>query len=334
MKDIYIYPPYPPLDREMIRNPYVENLSEGLLHYFNVLTYRRFVEVSIIDLCKSVFKMDIILFNWIEDLGYRNKGGAQFLVFILTFIVMKIRRVKIIWFYHNIHPHLGESFISKLIKRILFKYSDLIIVHSTLAYDYCDKRTKSKLVNLIHPNSDINTRNLLHKKSNYDIFIWGTIEPYKGIVPFLEFLKDKEIMYKIKVIGSCSNKEYFNKLKSYETNLISIENRCPSFEEIEDYINMSDFIVFPYISNAFSSSGALFDTLAFKGNVIGPNKGVFSDLSKMDLCFVFDTYEDIITHIHNKKIIDNNLIMEFVNTNTWEGFCKSVYGNIIHLYRC
>lgn len=328
MNNIYIYPPQVPLNRKIVGNPYTFNMCKFFSKYFVVLNGNVPANRSILDLNSNIFKMDVVVLNWIENIGNRKFGLLQFSFFLFGFFIMKIRKVKIVWILHNIHPHRGETFLSEFIKNLMFKNAFLIVAHSKESLKYGQAKTKKNIAFLHHPSSTaIVTEDVSEKDvcKVYDILIWGTIDSYKGIVEFLEFCTGNKLQYKIKIIGKCKDANYLTRVNSYSSNLINFEDRIVSFEELDVLIQSSKYVLFPYNSSSVSSSGALLDTLSLYGSVIGPNKGAFSDLKDDNLCFTFNEYEDIIEIIKNNSIIQRQVIENFNNQNSWEEFSLKIF---------
>lgn len=330
--NVYFFPPRVPMDRAIDSNPYTNNFMQSLGEKVHVMNKDTYANIAIVDLLKYLFKMDTIILNWIENIEHRKFGKLQFLVFKLAFKILQLRNVQTVWVFHNMHPHQGETTISRHLYSSLFRTSDLIVTHSKKAEFYIKERTKAKVLFKHHPNHcdlveevEPVSKNM-NKAIKYDILIWGAIEPYKGILEFMSFLKSTPAFYdlKIKIIGRCSNKTYVNKIASFVGSNVEFEDRSASFYELKKLIQLSKFVVFPYQSNSVSSSGALFDTLCFEGNCVGPNTGSFSDLAKENLCHVFESYDELLEIILNKESIDKKEIRQFVQSNTWAKFSEEL----------
>jgi hypothetical protein len=336
MKNFYFYPPRVPIDRNIVLNPYTSSFIESLDKKVNVLNKDTFAKIAIVDLFKYIFSIDVIIFNWIENIGYKKLGKLQFVFFMFAFVILKLRKVKIVWVFHNIHPHKGESFISKYMYSLFFDASDLIVTHSKKADKYVKAHSSKKTFFTHHPNNKIQIDNSIlnidescdvRKK---DILIWGSIEPYKGIVEFLDFNKKmgQAKAFKIQIIGTCNDVNYENEILKYTNDNVVFENRRVSFLELNKHIDNSKFVLFPYRSNSVSSSGALLDTLTFNGSCIGPNTGCFSDLAEEGLCYVFRSYEEILNIVSTNNSIDNDKMQYFVQGNSWDKFIVKLISEI------
>ncbi|WP_339865812.1 hypothetical protein [uncultured Algoriphagus sp.] len=331
---LYVYPPKVSAGRNIVNNPYIENLINGFdSTLVDVVNKNSFAHISILDFIKHLFKFDVVIFNWLENIGNRKFGYFQFILFLLSFLVLKIRKVKIVWIMHNIHPHTGETYISSFVKNLLFRHSSLIVTHSKEAKSYAQLRASlpENVLFINHPikhSTVINNEDSANK--DFDLLIWGSIDPYKGVLDFLKYY-NSNLSYNswtIKIVGRCKDPFYEDSINRFVDKKVTFENRIISFEELRIYINRSKFVLFPYLSSSVSSSGALMDTISFHGSIIGPNKGAFLDLSMLNLCSVYDTYEDI-NHIVNKFPKLSKIDFEkFINDNSWKRFCEIIINHV------
>jgi glycosyltransferase involved in cell wall biosynthesis len=329
---VYFYPPKVPPQRDIVINPYSINFMEALSLYCDVVNINSTANISILNLCKNIFNIDTIIFNWIENLGVRKAGKFQFILFLFAFFVLKIRRVKIIWVFHNIHPHQGESKISKWTKQIMYRHSHLIVTHSKEAAKYLKAKTTCPIAFYHHPlNTNlVKKENITHHslKKSIDLLIWGSIEPYKGILEFLKYLKDSNKKWKVKIAGKCTDSHYEKELKEYLSENISFENKKIPFCELKNLIDKSKYVIFPYLSSSVSSSGALMDTIVLGGNIIGPNKGAFNDLAKQNICNIYQRYDDISHIMSEEKPPTEKTIKGFIEENSWHVFSRKLISQI------
>jgi hypothetical protein len=73
-----------------------------------------------------------------------------------------------------------------------------------------------------------------------------------------------------------------------------------------------------------SSSGALMDTIALFGNIIGPNTGAFKELEENNICKTFNSYEDIEHIVNSNKQNNINACKDFIKENSWSSFAKKI----------
>lgn len=322
---IYIYPSLPK-NKDENYNPYLEDLANSLDSYKKVFNKNKTTNITIIDLIKSIFEFNSIIFNWIENLPIRKYGVAQSLIFLyFVYPILRIRKVKVIWIMHNIQLHENEGKLSKRIRELMIKNSDFIITHSREALDYVTKfRKKEDVFYFQHPVKKVIGSQRFQLDKKYDILIWGTISKYKGILEFLKFVRDNalDIKYTIKIVGKCNDSTLLAEINNYVNGNTILENRAASFSEVKALVDDSHYVLFPYNSESVSSSGAFIDTLSMYGTCIGPSKGAFLDLANEDVSFTFKDYDDIFNIIDNNKSIEKKNIEKFLNNNSWDEFGK------------
>ncbi|MBR4920430.1 MAG: hypothetical protein IKZ62_03815 [Prevotella sp.] len=328
MKKLYYYPSagksgtYP--------NPYSVNYKNALGQYFEVLEADNRKPKGAIGwvVLKRAFQVDVNIYNWIENVSTFRGAFFQWVMVILAILVVKIRGKKIVWMFHNIHPHYGEDFYSSSIQWLLFHLSTLIVTHSKEAEEYAKKKAMVRVIYLCHPVETHHVESNDSVLAQDDIFIWGSIIPYKGI---FEFISKSEIQYsdiKIRIIGSGSDKEYINKVKSSCNDHIVFEERRADFSEIASYCKKSRYVLFPYVGESVSSSGALIDTILFGGTPIGPNRGAFHDLSEQGLCITYDSFNQLLELLKSNRSINPQKVSVFIHENSWDSFVKKIHEKI------
>lgn len=317
---------YPTLSKKGSLNPYLTDFSHALSEKANVVNADRDANYPMLDLIKSVRDSDVYIFNWIENLPFRRYGRIQAAIFLLfVFPFLKLRKARIYWVFHNFSSHEGKSYFSDAIKKLMLRQSDVIITHSYEAFEYLRLNTV-RSVKTLFVNHPIKKREIprVAEPNKYDILIWGSIMPYKGIVEFLQYLKNVECSFKVKIVGKCKDEDYVRKIDSLTTNEVSFENRIVPFEELGCLVRESRFVLFPYLKQSVSSSGALMDTLSFGGSPIGPARGAFLDMERDGLCYTFDSYNDILDIVEKKSVISFDRIEKFISENTWGKFAEKL----------
>ncbi|WP_321479833.1 hypothetical protein [uncultured Bacteroides sp.] len=310
-------------------NPYCLNFQKELNKQGFVTNYNDISISPILNLLKHSFDSDIYFFNWIENIAHLRFSLFQTFVFYIILAILQIRRVKIIWTFHNIKPHWGGNIKSRLITYTLLHHSSLIITHSNVAYEYLKDKTNKTICFCNHPVHAFDNLHFEAIKKDLDvvdILIWGTIYPYKGIQEFLDYYTrlKKELSYKIYVVGKCSDEFLKVQLLKYQSNDIIFDFRSISFEELKTIISITKYVLFPYIGDSISSSGVLMDTIALGGVSIAPNKGAFKDINAEGLCLIYDDYEELFLIIQSGITIDENKTRQFLNNNSWESFVSYI----------
>ncbi len=320
---IYFYPPNFPSSRNITVNPYAENFINALRQYSFVINAEKDAKSSVFDLLLHSLLADAYIINWAENIAYKPYASFQYFIFKVALSIIKLRKRKLVWIFHNIYPHCGENMLSKKIMNSMYKKSDLVISHSVDGLNYLKDKEVKNTIFLHHPFYlfDFPIKNI---EKTIDILIWGSIEPYKGVLEFLKFFNQTPSKLKLKIVGKCRRSDYWAEIKKYRSKYITIENRVVGFEELSELIQSSRFILFPYLSGSISSSGALMDSLALGGTVIGPNKGAFKDLAKNNICKVYNSFEEINETLLNNNSIDIINVSNFISENTWDLFAEKI----------
>lgn len=320
---------YPPSTKGGYSNPYSLDYKKILGQKYDVLDSKnkpaRMLSLSFL---QYAFRADIYIVNWLESVCFLRLGWLQYIFAILGLFVIKLRRKKIVWMFHNIHPHQGDNYFSNSLQRYLYNQASLIISHSKEAADYAEKYAKRKVIYVCHPVHPISVKLSNSQIKNYDVFVWGTILPYKGILEFLSQKDIQESNLRIRVLGRCKDLDLADRIDKLCNENIIFENRRANIDEIASCIKNSRYVLFPYIGECVSSSGALIDTLVLGGVPIGPNKGAFKDLSEEKMCFIYNNYRELLGLLKGCNSIADNRRTQFLKENSWEHLLKIISENI------
>ena len=323
MTKLYFFPPY--LKKNPDTNPYSTYYKESLSRNFDVVEkdylqdgYARFAFV------KKAFLADVYVLNWIESIGKGLKNLPLFLASYLGIIIIMLRRKKIVWMFHNIHPHTGENYYTRVIQNLLYRRSKVIISHSREAQCYAETKAKCKVYYRCHPVKPISLPE--NKLANeFDVLIWGAILPYKGVGEFLSIPEVRNSSLRIRVIGKCKDNDLQQTILSCCNEHISFDNRFASIEELCDLCQKAKFVLFPYLPGSVSSSGALIDTIAMGGTPVGPNIGAFKDLADENVCITYENSNGMMQILNGTGTISDDARAEFLKNNSWEKFGEFVY---------
>jgi len=331
MKKAYIYPITAYLHKT-IANPYLENFMDSLGKEFCFLNKDKPSDKGVFDLINYFRTIDYMFLNWIEDLPDKKAGFLQVILFILLVYVSKLRGTKIVWTMHNKLSHYNTNYI---FKRLLFRFvlmnSDFIITHSSEGIRYASEYNFKKYKRIRYFPHPIEKKFIrLNENPAYDILIWGSIIPYKGIDKFLAFLyaKNLENKYRILISGKVKPDSYESIITGFCNDKIHLDNRYVPEEDLIARIADSKTVIFTYVGNSVLSSGALMDTLSYGGYVLAPRVGAFKDAEEVHLISTFKTYEDLIPlldmRIKAAASGKNEIIEKFIDENNWHRFARKV----------
>ena len=324
-KRIYIWP----LNSKNQGNPYIRDLADSIAEFYVISNAGRPLRLGVFELFLFLFRADIFLFNWIENLSYRKFGNLQTAIFLFQLLLIKLFGKKVAWTIHNKFGHRVNSSVV-LLNRILFKHSDFIICHSREGIEWYQNKFKTRTGDYLftpHPIKNRLTKKTPQKK--YEILIWGTIAPFKGIDLFLKTLTEnhQENNYRILIVGKCYDKEYDRKIRGYLNDQIEFVNEYLPFEELQNKILAAKIILFTYRGDSVLSSGALTDSLSLGANVIGPDNGAFREYAESGLVRTFKDYYELIETIIPGSLEtkpDREELRSFIENNSWRKFGERI----------
>lgn len=311
-------------------NPYSIYFRESLEKHFKVVDTQLWkgdlLPFQLV--ISSMFRADIYIYNWIENFGYKRFKQIQYRLLILCFKIIKWRRKKIVWIFHNIKPHSKSDLYSMKIMNYLYLHANLIVAHSKEAERHVRQNSRCKVIYMCHPIVPIKKTVGDSSIRKYDVLIWGTILPYKGIPEFLSYVNSVENNLQILIIGNCSDEKLACKIESQCNDRIKYFNKRVDFQDLQQLVQQAHYVVFPYIGESVSSSGALIDTIAMNGNVIGPNKGAFRDLSEEGCCFIYNSYDELMDLLKGNYLIDRDKLNDFIQRHSWDNFVDTLIKEI------
>ncbi len=322
---------YPKMDYQQgeTKNPYVKDFENALSVHHEVIN-KKFNSTGVLDLFKYLFKADIYLFNWIEEIPRRRLGKFQVPIFVFFLLTTKLFRIKVIWVLHNKYSHnLAKNKWSDFMYHLMMKNSDLILTHSSNGIEFGKKRYPKAVKKIKYEIHPIKSRlNAEYAEKKYDFIFWGSIQPYKGIVRFLKFVKERKdtSTIKILIIGNCLDVDYKKQIESYVCSNITYKEKFYSFEDIGKFAAQSKYILFTYSRSSVLSSGALMDSMRMNCRVIGPNYGAFQDLSYLTMVNTYNDFEDVlkILSLDQLQPIDNTELDIFFKENSWLAFAHKL----------
>ena len=319
---------YPPASKGGYANPYSSNFKQALGKYFEVLDKENKPSFALsLSLFINAFRADIYVINWLESVVFLSLGCLQYIFACLGLWIIKLRKKKIVWMFHNIHPHQGENILSRKIQAILYDSADLVISHSQEAAAFAKNKVKGQVVYVCHPVKLLKVKPI-DATEHSDVLIWGAIAPYKGVAKFLQEVQKRNIDLTIRIIGKCNDAVLANSIRKLCGKNVLFENRRASFEELAGLMQHTNYVLFPYTGDCVSSSGALIDTIVLGGCPIGPNKGAFKDLSQEGVCRVYQDYDELFSILSQATPLNKSQREDFIKTNSWENFADFLYAKL------
>lgn len=338
MTNVYLYRRIN-FDYTRYPNPYIFNLEDSLSQYFNIVN-KNDNKIGVADLFRYLFRTKIFFFNWIEILPQAKLGKFQVVIFRLFLVLAKISGKKVVWTLHNKYSHaVSRNYWTDVMYDILVKCSDLILTHSQAGISFVEAQYPAhayKTKYIIHPVLEILPVPVARKKK-YDFLIWGGIHPYKGIVEFLQFVKNSDEMrlFKILILGRCFNEEYGRIINENLSENVIYRDEFFEIEEIAKFASQSKFILFTYKLTSTLSSGSLMDSIRMRTMIIGPNDAAFKDLSSQPFVYTYNDFDELPQIYKQHAEVDGCMsdMEEFCSHNTWNKFGRKLFSELenIHL---
>lgn len=319
---------YPPASQGGYANPYSSIYKQALGKYFEVLDNENRPSFALsLSFFINAFRADVYIINWLESVVFLSLGHLQYILARLGLWIIKFRKKKIVWMFHNIHPHQGESILSRKIQAILYDSADLVISHSQEAAAFARDKAKGQVMYVCHPVKPLNVKPIVTTEQS-DVLIWGAIAPYKGVEELLQEVQKRKSNLKIHIVGKCNDPILANSIQALCGKNVLFENRRASFEELAGLMQHTNYVLFPYTGECVSSSGALIDTIVLGGCPIGPNKGAFKDLSQEGVCRVYQDYDELFSILSQPTPLNKSQKEDFIKKNSWENFADFLYAKL------
>ncbi len=312
-------------------NRYFYRLKQALSEHFRVLEAdNRTCLMQGTALVFNSLRADVFLLSFVETIAFHKLAWIQQWMALAALRIMKIRRRKIFFIFHNPRPHKGETPISRRLTDAQLRQADVVIAHSQEAVTVARLRLAvleedpGKVCYIAHPVTPFSGQ-AASAVDPFDVLLWGDILPYKGVLEFVREPALAESGLRVRIIGRCADPVYARELESSLPAGVSFENRRASFEELASLSKAARYVLFPYLPGSVSSSGVLMDTLALGGTPVGPAIGAFSDLAEEGLCLTYSSVEELFVILSGKSEIDPARRTAFIRNHSWEAFAKTIW---------
>lgn len=311
-------------------NPYLRDFMQSLSEDYCFVNENMPSNLGILDIFKYMGRLKMVFFNWVEDLPDKRAGLLQTILLLILLVLFRIMKIKVFYTLHNKDSHYTHHlFLKKLIRNSMLRSANYILCHSSEGLEILSRKYRSDKIRYIpHPFKSRPGR-IPPTGKVYDILIWGSIRPYKGIDQYLAYLRKNDLSdkYKTLIIGKIFPLQYENEISGYASEQVKIENRYVDDHQLNELIHQSRIILFTYVEKSVLSSGALIHSLSQGGFVIGPNVGSFRDLHQEKLIEVFDNYSELTQKID--RYLDNpaqdlKRLNDYIEKNTWEAFAVNI----------
>lgn len=274
-----------PKDR-FSQNPHISNF------YKQVEKSEEFVVKDLTATNAFIEKFDVFHLHWPEFFIVRSPVRCFFRLsfFALMIIFLKIRKTKIVWTVHNLHPHNNIHpqiyvFVLRFLSNFLdgvtnFSTYSKLLVHNEFPfikcipsyiiphalYDYNKCPTAQKINHL--------KQTLALKDQAKLALFFGRIDHYKDIERLItEFKKLSPKFYQLAIVGPCSNVDLLSHLKAMSSecdNIVILETFFPE-EDLASLFSLVDLTILPF--KKILNSGSVMLSLSFGKPVLVPALG-------------------------------------------------------------
>ncbi len=330
---MFIYP-FTSRGDHTLYNPYIDNVFHALDPYFVCVNKHKPSQTGLMNVIQYFFKIHYLHLNWIEELPDKKAGFFQTLFLLVFIVISRITHKRIIWTLHNKASHSRRHrWIKNRIFKLLALYSNYIITHSQGGVEFIKQLnpgiSTDRILYLPHPVEGKKLDG--HREIKYDLLLWGKMLRYKGVHLFLEYLEERKMLHKYRILiaGSFADQDYERELLEYECSNIRIVNEYVKEHELLDMMRHSRIILFTYQHESVLSSGALMDSLVSGKPVVGPDIGAFRDMKQQGLIHTYNSWEeliDVIDHlVENPERIDAKRLHEFIEENSWDQYGRRLF---------
>jgi beta-1,4-mannosyltransferase len=325
---IYLYPitPHTFLDGA---NDYI--LRKGTCLSEDFLIINSATRAGILDIVIKFFKTDVIYFNWIEDLADKRFGYLQVIVLFFVLIACRLSGKKVIWFIHNNISHYPKNkTLKKIIRRMMAAFADKTFTHSMQV----DIFRHLPLVRCFDHPVEQHEFIKEHPQPEYDVLVWGTQSPYKGVSDLLRYIRSSTDMQQLKflIAGKFTSEAFYNEAAQLKQPNVTIVNKVLDDIELKDLFERSQFVLFSYKKNSVLSSGALAKTLSYGKTIFGPDTGAFKELAEKGLVHSYRSFDDLAKLLKRSKTcdmrIDRETIRRYIAANAWDYFKEFLVSEI------
>jgi beta-1,4-mannosyltransferase len=329
----YIYPRSANTKRKStgVYNPYRDNFMHSVGQYVDFVNRDKRSSSGLFHLVKFLPKIDMVFFNWVENVPDKKYGYLQSIVLLLILRLKKLLNIEVVWTLHNKISHSSKNlYLKELLFKNLLKHSDIIITHAIDGIEFAEQLipgVSAKFFYFPHPIVPFPEPDIKREKK-YDILIWGSLHPYKGIDTFLDYLDCNHGLdeFRIMIAGKASSEEFFDRLKTYSNDYITIRNEYVSNDELSDLFAQSRYILFTYNGESVLSSGALVDSIARQALVIGPAVGAFKELGTMGIIKTYSDFAELLEFLKSSQHqmqLNIEKVNEFMEAHSWEEFASA-----------
>lgn len=239
---------------------------------------------------KHFRSIKLVHLNWFENIDDSNFFTAlrSFLRKLAVLAIIHLGGKPLIWTLHNRVSHeKGTAFFSRIITRLLVRWSDYIIIHSgqseavLTAYG---AKTLERVAYVPHPHFigvyGNAVANAPRQGDVLQILFIGMVKPYKNLELLIDAVGAFGRRVQLTIAGKAIDENYQQKLVE-QAKAVGNVTLLPYFipdGELPELLGRADAIVLPYDLASSLNSGTAILAFSYKKTVICPEIGTVSDL--------------------------------------------------------
>ena len=193
---------------------------------------------------------------------------------------LKKRKIKSLLLCINVYEH-EDSFLKKMLTRLVLRRADLMIVHSTLEQAELQKiNGMASIRTHLLPVFSYDISSPLQNDSAFNLLFFGFVRPYKGLDILLRavtMVADLDI--KLSVVGEFwhGSEEYIKLIEELDiSSRVRIVDGYVSDSDMAGYFARTDLVVLPY--RASKTSGVIAASYGFGKPVLATDVGGFHEV--------------------------------------------------------
>lgn len=293
-------------------------------------------------LLKNTRSNDVVHFHW-PSFAYSTPSGLQSLrgaiQYIAIILLLRMRGVKIAWTVHNLYPHTKNKvlFLDYFVRKCLVKLCNVIGVHGSTAEKKVIEEfsvSREKICQVVHGHwCDYYTNTISKERARHQLNIdpnaivylfFGEWMEYKNVLYLINtFIKNKKDNEELWLVGECRDNDYKKAVYSLaaQCSTIRLVERYVADDEIQIYMNASDWVVLPY--KKIFTSGAAMLALSFGRPVIAPAMGQLCDVigpdKKSGVLYATNEKSGLVTAFEEARLYHWNGadVMHYARTFSW-----------------
>lgn len=287
-------------------NPYQRALRAELGRLGVRVLPRLSLRGLVVRVARGVERLDIVHLHWLPTVQFRTRPMLQLLVFLLRVRLLKALGCRVVWTVHNLQHHEAtHRRAERWLARRIANAAAQIIVHSkaaaTLVADALTHGDSRKLVVVPHGSyvglyrntvsaSQARTRLRLDADSPVLLF-FGNIRPYKGVPDLIAAYQHAGTARStLMIVGKADDAMRASVERSIAGSPgIRLIAGFVRDDDVQDYMNASDVVVFPY--REVLTSGAIVLAMSFGRACIAPAVGSIPELLDEQGAFLYDPAE-------------------------------------------